>query len=128
MWIQSLGREDYPGGGHGNPLQYSRLDNPVDRGDWRTMVHRVTQSRTRLKQFRMHACEITSVVSDSVQPCGLRPARHLSSWDSLGKNTGVGCHALLQQIFPTQGLNSGLHCRQILYHLSNRKVQEYWSG
>jgi len=34
--------------------------------------------------------------------------------DSPGKNTGVGCHALLQGIFPTQGLNSGLlHCRQI---------------
>ena len=36
-----------------------------------------------------------------------------------GKNTGVGCHALLQGIFSTQGLNSGLlHCRRILYHLS----------
>ena len=41
--------------------------------------------------------------------------------DSLGKNTGVGCHALLQGIFPTQGLNMGaLHGRQILYHLSHR--------
>ena len=56
----------------------------------------------------MHACEITSVVSNSVQPCGLRPARHLSSWDSLGKNTGVGCHALLQGIFLTQGMNPAL--------------------
>ena len=38
--------------------------------------------------------------------------------DSLGKNTGVGCHALLQGIFPTQGLNPGLlHHRQILYQL-----------
>ena len=36
--------------------------------------------------------------------------------DSPGKDTGVGCHALLQGIFPTQGLNPGLlHCRQILY-------------
>ena len=42
--------------------------------------------------------------------------------DSPGKNTGVGCHALLQGIFPTQGLNPGLpHCRQILYHLSHQK-------
>ena len=41
--------------------------------------------------------------------------------DSLGKNTGVGCHALLQGIFPTQGMNPGLpHCRQILYHLSHQ--------
>ena len=41
--------------------------------------------------------------------------------DSPGKNTGVGCHALLQGIFPTQGSNPGLpHCRQILYHLSQQ--------
>ena len=41
-------------------------------------------------------------------------------WDSPGKNTGVGCHALLQEIFQTQESNSGLlHCRQILYRLSN---------
>ena len=42
--------------------------------------------------------------------------------DSPGKNSGVGCHALLQGIFPTQGLNPGLpgnsYCRQILYQLS----------
>ena len=38
-----------------------------------------------------------------------------------GKNTGVGCHFLLQGIFPTQGLNPGLwHCRQILYQLSHQ--------
>ena len=41
--------------------------------------------------------------------------------DSPGKNTGVGCHALLQGIFPTQGLNIGLlHWRWILYHLSHQ--------
>ena len=39
--------------------------------------------------------------------------------DSPGKYTGVGCHALLQRIFPTQGSNTGLpHCRQILYQLN----------
>ena len=41
--------------------------------------------------------------------------------DSPGKNSGVGCHALLQQIFPIQGLNLGLsHCRWILHHLSHQ--------
>ena len=40
---------------------------------------------------------------------------------SSGKNTGMGCHALLLRIFPTQGSNPGLlHCRQILYHLSHQ--------
>ena len=42
-------------------------------------------------------------------------------WDSPGKNTGMGCHALLQRILPTQGSNPGLpHCRQILYPLSHQ--------
>ena len=41
--------------------------------------------------------------------------------DSPGKNTEVGCHALLQGIFPTQGLNPELlHCKQILYRLSHQ--------
>ena len=42
--------------------------------------------------------------------------------DSPGQNTGVGCQALLQGIFPTQGSNTGLpHCRQILYCLSHQE-------
>ena len=50
---------------------------------------------------------------------GLYPGSLLCPRDSPGKNTGVGCHALLQGIFPTQGSNPGLpHCRQILYQLS----------
>ena len=47
-------------------------------------------------------------MSDSLQPHGLQPARLLCPWDSPGKNTGVGCHALLQGIVPTQGSNLGL--------------------
>ena len=35
-----------PGGGHSNPLQYSCLENPTDRGAWRAMVHRVAESDT----------------------------------------------------------------------------------
>ena len=41
-------------GWHGNPLQYSCLDNPMDRGAWKAIVHRVAKSRTRLKQLSMH--------------------------------------------------------------------------
>ena len=44
------------GEGNGNPLQYSCLDNPVDRGPWWAAVHGVVQGRTRLKQLSMHAC------------------------------------------------------------------------
>ena len=51
-----------------------------------------------------------SVMSDSLQPCGLKPARLLCPWDSPDKNTGVGCHVLLQRIFPGQRLKLCLLC------------------
>ena len=47
--IPGLGRS--PGGGHGNPLQYSCLENPMDRVTWQATVHRVTKSWTQLKQY-----------------------------------------------------------------------------
>ena len=76
-----------------------------------------------LKQLFFLRCLVKSVsrsvVSDSLWPHGLYLARVLCPWDSPGKNTRVCCHALLQGIFPTQGLIPGLrHCGQILYHLS----------
>ena len=46
-FYSALGR--LPGGGHGNPLQYSCLENPMDRGAWWATVFGVTKSRTRLK-------------------------------------------------------------------------------
>ena len=53
-------------------------------------------------------------------PMNCSPQAPLSG-DSLGKNTGMGCHALLPGIFPTQRSNPGLSdCRQILYHLSHQ--------
>ena len=44
-----LGSGRSPGGGHGNPLQYSCLENPMDRGAWRATVHRTTKSWIQLK-------------------------------------------------------------------------------
>ena len=77
--------------------------------------------------MRFHFCENTHVLCLVAHPC----LTLCDPWtvtcqgpvhgDSPGKNTGVGCHALLQGIFPTQGLNPGLpHCRQILYCLSHQ--------
>ena len=48
------GSQRSPGGGHSNPFQYFYLENPMDRGAWRATVHRITKSRTQLKQLRMH--------------------------------------------------------------------------
>ena len=60
-----------------------------------------------------------SVVSDFLRPHGLLPTRLLGPWNFPGKNTGVGCHFLLQGIFPAEGSNLSLpRCRQTLYCLS----------
>ena len=135
--------ETFPREGNGNPLQYSWLENPTDRGDWQAAVCGVTKSRTGLSgwaqqwetlgcychslgetkcylwmQRRGQKCETESrsVVSYSLRPRGL-----YSPWNSPGHNTGVGSLSLLQGIFPTQGSNPGLsHCRRILYQLNYR--------
>ena len=60
--------------------------------------------------------ESCSVVCDSLRPHGLH-----SPWNSPGQSNGVDSLSILQEIFPTQGLNLGLlHCRQILYQLSQK--------
>ena len=51
-----LGSERSPGGRHGNPLQYSCLENLMDRGAWQATVHIVKWSWTQLKQLDTHAC------------------------------------------------------------------------
>ena len=63
---------------------------------------------------------------DSLQPHGLQPTRFLCPWDSPGKNTGVGCHFLLQGIFPTQGSNQ-VSCigRWILYNGASWKARKF---
>ena len=44
-----------PGGGQGNPLQYSSLENPMDRGAWWATVHRFANNQTQLKRLSTHA-------------------------------------------------------------------------
>ena len=51
MWVQSLGRGRSPGGRHDNPLQYSCLENPMDRGAWQAIVHGVAKSQTCPEQL-----------------------------------------------------------------------------
>ena len=77
---------------------------------------------TQLKSSNRPVCVCVSrsILCNSLQPHGLSPTRLLCPWDSLSKNTRVGCHSFLQGIFLTQGLNLGLpHCRQNLYCLSH---------
>ena len=65
-------------------------------------------------------CLVAQTCPTLWDPMDCSPPGSFAHGDSPGKNTGIGCHALFQGIFPTQGSNTGLlHCRQILYHLSH---------
>ena len=66
-------------------------------------------------------CLVTQSCPTLCDPMDCSPPGSSVHGDSPGKNTGVGCHALFQGIFPTQGSNPGLlHCRWILYCLSHQ--------
>ena len=66
-------------------------------------------------------------MSDSVRPHRRKPTRLRHPWDSPGKNTGMGCHFLLQCVkVKTQGSNPGLlHCGWIVYQLSHQMVKTW---
>ena len=65
--IPGLGR--FPGGGHGYPLQYSCMENPMDRGAWRAIVHGVSKSQTRLKWLSTHICIYLVLKPSFSWPC-----------------------------------------------------------
>ena len=70
---------------------------------------------------KINLCVLITQCLTLCDPYGVQPTRLLCPQDSLGKNTGVGSHSLLQGIFLTQGWIPGLvHCRQILYCLSHQ--------
>ena len=70
----------------------------------------------------VHACIVCVLSHVWLGPHGLQPSRLLSQWNFPGKNTGAGCHFLLQGVFLTQGSNPHrlclLHWKQILYHFA----------
>ena len=70
----------------------------------------------------LHVLSLVAQVSPALfDPMDCSPPGSSVHGDSPGKNTGVGCHALLQGIFPTQGSSSGVpHWRWVLYRLSNQ--------
>ena len=73
-----------PGGGHGNPFQYSCLENPMDRGAWRATVHGAAQSRTRLSvHTRLYTSPVASLApkikSHFLALCGQFPPCTLHS-------------------------------------------------
>ena len=108
------------------PLAAATGEGDATEGPWweclevdcMTCSHKKTLINTLQSHSHVCVCLLASVTSDSLWPHGLQPASLLCLWDFPGENTGVGCHALLQGIFPNQGSNPRLlkllHCRWIL--------------
>ena len=96
---------------------------PVDDRNWSQFISiygPLTKCQAMFQTLGTES-ESHSVMSDSLWPHGLQPARLLCPRKSPGQNTGVGSHSLLQGIFPTQGSNPGLpHCRRIHYQLNHQ--------
>ena len=94
-----------------HPAQALEEPNPIDQWASRPGSDK-PKPIVNFYLFSMAAySSAASVMSYSLLPCGLYPMRLLCSWDSTGKNTGVGPHDLLQGIFLTQGSNlRPLHC------------------
>ena len=64
MWFHSVGQKDSPGGGQGNPLLYSCLENPMDRGAWWATVHGVA------KELDLSTCTLDKILS--IVPCAIQ--------------------------------------------------------
>ena len=108
-----------PGGGHGNPLQYSCLENPMDRGAWWATVHRVAKSWTQLKPLKVkmwvpQSClTLWDLIDRSPPDSSVHGVFQASYWSGLPFPS--------PEIFAPQELNpSLLHGRQILYDLSHQ--------
>ena len=100
--IPRLGKS--PGGENSYPFQYSGLENSMD-----CRVHGVAKSWTQLSDFHSltHGKIVYVLIAQSclILATPSTAARLLCSWNFPGKNTRIGCHFLLQEIFATQGSN-----------------------
>ena len=130
------GSERCPGGGSSNLVQYSCLENPMDREAWQATAHAVAKTEHVREWARVHT-DTHTCTQTHTETCWkwkwrlLRCVRLFetpcpwtcpySPWNSPGQNTGVGRLSFLQGIFLTQRANPGLqHCRWILYQPSHK--------
>ena len=123
-WVRPLGWEDPLEEGVAIHLGILAWRIPVDRGTWGCKESDMTELLSTAQRFVLGLkvkVKSLSRVRLFATSWAVACTRLLRPWDFLGKSTGVGCHFLLQRIFPTQGSNPGLlHCRQTPYHLSHQ--------
>ena len=85
-------------------------------------------SQFNISSIKYVLCWVIQSCMTLCDPVNCSPPGSSVHGASPGKNTGLGCHVLLQGLLPTYGLNPGLpHCRQILYHLSHQRINVTYS-
>ena len=103
--IPGLGRS--PGGGNGNPLQYSCLGNPMDQGAWQATVQRIAKTQTRLSNLTTTTKKVRCLqqphekgfVLTQLRPLRLRQVKSLAHTDSLGRASwSLDCEALVHHV------------------------------
>ena len=95
-----------PGGGHGDPLQYSCLENPMDRGAWQATDHRAAESDTTRDLAHTRRFSLSSVLESPGGSAGKEPAcsaGDLGLIPGLGRSPGEGSYPLQYS-----GLDSGI--------------------
>ena len=92
-------------------------------------IHRIFQAKVLEWGAVAFSGIITKSYTTPCNPVDYNPTGSSVHGDSPGKNAGVGCHALLQRIFPNQGLDPGLpHYKRILYHLNHQEPKNTGVG
>ena len=87
-----------PGGGHGNPLQYFCLKNPMDRGNWRATIHGITKSWTRLSlHTHTHTHTTQAVITEIAGICQASHSRGFLAPNILSSVLGINLLLLQQQ-------------------------------
>ena len=105
-----------PGGGHGNPLQCSRLESPLNRGAWQAIVHRVAKSWTQLKRLSTHTMKKVQETLHSLRLCfpNCLQISMFAHWSLLSETSWGTC--------PTSGKTTSLWRRSFSGVAAHRRL------
>ena len=118
-WVSIPGSGRFPGGGHGNPLQYSCLENSMDRGAWQATVYGVARSRTRRSNTRTPMHPHTHTLSHSYTDSHTLTLTHTCT------HTDTHTHTLTHILIHT---HTHTHSHTLLHTLTHTHTESFSSG